>query len=264
MKKTAPKKIRNSTLVILFSGLVLFAIIISIIVRIIILISQSTFDNYHQFILEVKEQSQHVDIIAFNPTVATISVLHINGVKNNNDINMLQIPIEAQFNVGNANAATLPLLLFTMMFHCNNLTCRHVNVIDAIKLYIFSKTIHPNAIDTANISIPPSQRDLTTTIPSFFTDVTLYQEGLSISIVNASGEAGLGTTISNFLTTIGANVISVTSGNEQSNTTMQSTYGNTNYTVQRLQQILHIKSQKMHNTGISDIIITIGKKNPKI
>lgn len=264
MKKNSSKKIKNSTLIVWFFLFVVIVIVISLIVRIIVLISQSKFDNNHQFILEVKEQNKQEEIIAFNPTANTIGLLQIVGVKNIEDIQSLQIPIDAQFVFPDtAHPKTLSSLLFTMIFHCGSLECKKVNAIDALKLYLFTKNTHQNAIKTASLSLPGSQLKLDTLIPSLFIDDTLYHEALSISVINDSGEPGLGNKLGKLLTNIGGNVISISAGDTQRTTTMQSIWSKDKYTIQRMQQVIHINSQKMQKTGISDIIISIGQQHPQ-
>ncbi|HSW97937.1 MAG TPA: LytR C-terminal domain-containing protein [Candidatus Saccharimonadales bacterium] len=264
MKKQASQKIKNSTLVAVFFILVFFAVVISLIVKTILLVTHSTFDNHHQFILEVKQQNSEEQIIAFSPITNGIAILHIKGIKNSQDMQTLQIPTDAQLFLPHNTADILSSMLFKMLFHCEYPTCQHLNSVDVLKLYMFTKHIRPNAIETASITLPVSPKDLKTTIPSLFIDDTLYHEALSISVINASGEVGLGNQVSQLLTNIGGNVLSVTSGDTQEMTTLQSVYGNDNYSIQRLQKILHLQSQKMQKSGISDIIITIGKKHPQL
>lgn len=265
MKKATAKKIKNSTLLALFFLLVFLTILISLVVKIIFLITHSTVDSHHQFILEIKQQANEEQIVAFNRATSSISVLQVKGVKTAQDIQSLQIPIDAQFILPDTmKQETLPSELFTMIFHCRYPSCKNINTVDAIKLYTFANNLRPSAIQTTDLSIPISPADLKTMIPSLFTDDTLYHEALSISVINASGEVGLGNEASQLLSTIGGNVLSVTSADPQETTTMQSTYGKDTYSIQRLQKVLRLQSQKMQKTGISDIIITIGKKHPQL
>lgn len=265
MRKTAPKKIKNSTLMALFFLLVFVAIIISVIVKIVSLITHSTVDNHHQFILEIRQQNHEEQIAAFNRGTNTIVILHVKGVKNPQDIQSLEIPIDAQLQSDHAvNPANISSELFTAIVHCTYPACQNLNSVDALKLYLFAKHLKQHAIQDISLSLPLSQTDLKTTIPSLFIDDTLYHEALSISVINASGEVGLGNKVSQLITNVGGNVVSVTSAEAQDNTTMQSTFGKGNYSLQRLQKILHLQSQQMQRTGISDIIITIGRNHPKL
>ncbi|HSW87992.1 MAG TPA: LytR C-terminal domain-containing protein [Candidatus Saccharimonadales bacterium] len=265
MKKTTSKKLKNSTLMALFFILVFVAIVVSIIVKVVLLITHSTFDNHHQFILEVKQPTNEEQIISFNPGSNEVAILHVKGIKNPQDMQTLQIPIDAKFTLSDQMSVKgLPQMLFTMIFHCEYPTCQNLNSVDALKLYMFAKHIRQNAIQTTDITLPPSQTDLKTTIPALFIDDTFYHEALSISVINASGEVGLGNEVSQLLTNIGGNILSVTSGDTQEATTMQSPFGQDTYSIQRLQKILHIQSQKMQKSGISDIIITIGRKHPQL
>jgi hypothetical protein len=250
---------------VLFSCFVFLAIVVSVIVKIIILARESTFDNHHQFIVEIKEDKQQEKIIAFNPNTNTMAVLDVSGVKNSSDIRALQIPIDAQLTLPEkAHFSNITSLLFSMQFHCQNQGCVHSNSVDLFKLYLFAKSLHGNAIKTDKISLPASQATLSTRIPALFTDTTIYKEAISIAIVNASGQPGLGTLFSDVLTNIGCNVIAVSTGDVQDDSSIQSTEKNPSNTLYRVMQVFHTKSQQMQKPGISDIIITIGKNHPQL
>ena len=126
MKKHYMKHIKNSTLLAWFSFFVLFLICLSLVVKILILISQSTFDSYHQFILEVKEQNRREKIIAFNSATNGIVVLQVATVASDQDIQSLQIPIDAQYRASD-NTNTLSSILFSMLFHCWYPMCNGIN-----------------------------------------------------------------------------------------------------------------------------------------
>jgi hypothetical protein len=166
MKKHAAKRIKNSTLILWFSCFVFLAIIISLIVKVVILISQSTFDNHHQFILEVKEGDNQEAILAFNPGSNTIAMLQVNGVKKKSDIASLQIHIDAQVTLPeNTHPSNISSILSPMLFHCTDQNCQHLNSVDVFKLYLFNKHIRIDTIKANKISLPASQITLTNVIP---------------------------------------------------------------------------------------------------
>lgn len=264
MQRTAHKTIRNGALVAFFFLIVFVAIVISIAVKIFLLINHSTFDGHHQFILELQHANQD-QLVILNPTTNTVSILRVHNMKNEWDIHAVEVPIDAVYQLpDDKQSASLQSIFFGMIFRCHNPVCQGIDTVDAIKMYFFTKHIRPSDIQTADVSLPVSQQDFRATIQSIANDDTLYHEALSVSIINDSGEVGLGNKASQLLTDIGANVVSVTSGEIQQNTTMQSIYGKESYSVQRLEKIFHLQSQKMQKAGISDIIITIGQKHPQL
>lgn len=264
MKKSASKRIKNSTLVVLFFLLVIAAIVISIIVKTTLLIAHSKYDGKHQFSLEITG-GQKYEIVSFNPNLHTVSTLFIKGAKREGDVQSLEVPIDAVYALQeNAPLQSLQAVLFRMIFRCRYPVCKNLNSVDALKLYMFVRQLRPDAVQTATISLPVSQLDFKDAIQPLFTDETIYHEALSISIVNSSGESGLGNKLSQLLTNIGCNIVSVRSGDIQSITTMESSHGNESYTVQQLQKILGIQAEKMQGVGISDIVITVGEKHPRI
>jgi len=176
-------------------------------------------------------------------------------------VQALGVPIDAQMNVSRTGQK-LSALFSSMIFRCGYPTCVDMNAIDALKLYVFSKNMRSDAITTTSLSLPLSQSDMNTTIPSLFIDERLYQEALSVAIVNSSGEAGLGNQLGRVLTNIGANVISISTGEVQPVTAIQTTQGTTSYSIQRFQEVLDIQPQQVHMHSIADVVITIGQKHP--
>jgi len=75
MQKKSSKKIKNTTLIALFFLVVGSAILVSLIIKVCILVAQSRFDNTHQFIAAVQEDSNNEELIAFNPSSQTTSIL---------------------------------------------------------------------------------------------------------------------------------------------------------------------------------------------
>ena len=258
MKKK--KRIKNSILLTFFLLFVLIVISIAVIVHIIILISQSTFDYHHQFILEIQLPKQ-VKIIVFNPDINTINELLVSDPHHSNVISLLDIPIDARIFLQN-NDTSLSSLLFSVSLSCNVYQCDGLNPIDALKLYRFARTVQNDKITHESLTIPINSTYADTIIPSLFTDETIYQEALSISIVNASGETGIGNKLAKMLSNIGGNVISVTStGNTSEITSLISHDIQQKYTIKRLEKILHFQKITMQKPAISDIMIVIGKKH---
>lgn len=242
--------------------MVLFAVILSLAVKAITLVRESSFDFTHQLIVAFEGQ-KGAGIVAFTPANKSISILN---VKNKNDLQALrsQIPIDASVQESsNLDENNLPSELLGLALSCRRPGCNGINSLDAFKLYLYSKKIQSGNFHTAEFSLSLGQSKLMMILPELFTDEGIYREALSISVVNASGEPGLGLSLGQLLSNIGANVISITSGEARTETTMQSSINKSDYTLARLEKVLQIRPRKMQKYGISDIIITIGSRHPR-
>lgn len=262
MQKKRIKRIKNSTLIVFFFLFVILCIIIASIIHVVILISQSTYDNRHQFILGVKERKQE-RILVFNPDTNTLNDLVVKGFSNNDIPSLLDIPIDATVVYPNSTDDSVSSLLLKLFLHCNTYKCQGLNEIDVLKLYFYVQNIQINKIKHAVINIPFSQKYIHTVIPIFFTDSSIYNEALTISITNATGEDGMGNILATLLSNIGGNVISVTSEENKEDMTTLKTTNENSYSIIRFKKILSIKRIVRQIPEISDIMIIIGKNHPE-
>jgi hypothetical protein len=93
----------------------------------------------------------------------------------------------------------------------------------------------------------------------FFTDETIVNENKSIQVINGTGVSGFGSKFSRMLTNSGATVISVTTARKEVSKTTITYFGESSYTVEKIEKILKEKAKLLQKKGISDIIITLGK-----
>jgi len=134
-----------------------------------------------------------------------------------------------------------------------------LNSIDFLRLWLFQKSTKQNQGKTVVFTLPLSQ-SANTALSKMLTDKTLYQEGKTISIVNASTFYGKGSSIAAAFISMGVNVISVTTANSQENTSYISYLGNSTYTLQKLSRITHIPIIYSQNNGrLADITVVIGE-----
>src|SRR5258708_40377226 len=98
-------------------------------------------------------------------------------------------------------------------------------------------------------------------VSQMFIDQTFYQENVSMSVVNATDSSGVGSRLAKFLTNMGGNVVSVTSGDTIQTESSIQYFGKQTYTLKQLQHILHFPLVRMQKPSISDIIVTIGEND---
>ncbi len=265
MKFKKASYLKGNRLLFFFFVGVIILIIIGIITKVVITYMHSSYDGKQQFILAVYGKGREVAVIVASPDNKSLGLLDIKNLKGQSLQKTIVIPVDAE-----AINQDLPLnvsetkLLQRLFWQFGNFHTRGMTVIDALRLYLFSKSLKSDAKTTQIITLPMNQVILNQQVQTVITDHTLYKEGQSIAIVNASGQDGIGTRLAQLLTNIGGNIVSVTTSQEdQATSTIGYTGTNPSYTATRLQKILGLTLVPMQSKGLSDIMITVGSKGVK-
>lgn len=274
MKRKTKKKpeTNNIKIAFIFFILVFFLIIVSLLFKLTILIQNSKFDGKHSFILVLngtKDKANQKQLINFAPDKSSISILDV-GSKENNIGKFLEVPIDGNIRILKNESNSLLRegsnkniegLISTAVFgkdsYNDNLT-----ILDKIRLLIFAKSIQQHNILYKQISDQDnlSEEMMDKISNQFFSDSLITEEKVSIQIINGTGVSGLGNRLSRLISNIGGNVISVSSSDQEFNTS-EISYSTDSYTLQRISKILKFNTSKIKENAISDITIKIGKDN---
>ncbi len=253
------KKSTNSNLRLagIFLIVVLGLIIISIVFKFLLVVKTSKFDGTHSFIVSFSARNNS-RIVAFSPQDNSLSVLNIEdkSVKGN-FARTLEIPIDGSIVSVNSGQEDVPTTVFHSIFsmqkYVNGLT-----ILDAIRLFIFSKTVPKNNISVRDFSENLGDAQKSTVLSLSFTDPAVYQENKSIEIINATDTFGLGTRLATLVTNIGGNVVLVSTADNVMQNSKITYFKDKSYTVKKLSEYLGIPAVESDNRGLADIIITIG------
>ncbi len=235
-------------------GLLVFS---GILLKLFLVLRASAFDSAHQYIVEVDESKARGEIIAFNPDKKSVVTLFITGSTDHGFGKYLGIPTDATIQMNTMQDTSK--LVGTMLFGTKSES--GMTIIDKVRLLIFTNSLKPSDFQHASITLPVDATVTEKELPSLFVDTTIYNDNESVTIVNATGESGIGSKLAHMLTTIGVNVISViTSDSVQDGTTISAQQTNS-YTINRLQRLFN--GQVIHATepGLSDITLILGKKS---
>jgi len=264
MKKTDKKThVKSLKFAFLFCVIVFIVVLVASIVHIAILFFHKQFDNFHRFTLLITKDSSYTEIFSFVPDKKTITILHITSDSRHTNIGKeLEIPIDAR--VIDTQIHESDSVSETMWHIVKNFDAIHpwgFNIIDAIFLLIYSKNVHTDSIERVNIHIPYSfQANTRGDIARLFIDNTLFSEGMTITVVNASGISGQGSRMAKMLENIGCDVIAVTTADSPQMDSTLAFSKKESYTVSKLEKILHFQTAQLPQNALSDIIITIGIK----
>lgn len=248
MRKTRPTaRGRGIKIAAIFLGFIAILISLSLVVKLYILFAKSRFDGAHQFILLARSASVD-EVIAFNPDTKSISVANLKTSTG--------IPLDATVSIVNPSKDPFGLTqqLISGLGNDTSLT-----IVDRIRLFFFAHSLDSSRVNTEsakNINL------LIQSFPSFFIDHTLYQENIAVSVVNATGMAGVGERIAKTLGVIGVNVVSVSTADNITQSTNITYVGESTYTLSRLSHLLGINPTHIASGNpLADITVTIGKSN---
>lgn len=248
------KKPKALQIAVLFFVIVGLLILLSLLVKAVLIVTRSHFDGQHQFVLQVDENKSTSMVVIFAPDTHTISLLTLSGVDAaHSALTTIGLPVDATMHSVIEGGSTSDIVGRVLSSSSDTL-----NILDRIKLFIFSKTVADEDIAAKSIQLPLPE-SLDTTVAQLTTDHTLYKEAMTVAIVNGSGISGLGNATAKLLTHIGANVISVTTADKEQRLSSISYTGEKTYTVSRLGKIFDIVPTVTTKAGIADVIVTIGQ-----
>ncbi|HEV2339319.1 MAG TPA: LytR C-terminal domain-containing protein [Patescibacteria group bacterium] len=257
MKKTKNFVVPKVRQTILFIGLLIFLLVLAgLIIKTLLILNKSSVNPHHQFILQIMNQQQNILVVFSLDTGNMMEVF----LQNSHGLitKQLSIPVDGTVHNIDPNSDITRNLLFH--FHDSNAT---ITIFDALQLFFFSHTISSDNIHKDTIILPASDAVSQQQIAKDFQDTTLYKENKSIAIVNATGISGLGTMLATLLSHIGANVISVTTAQQNKASSVILYNGEQSYTLQRMEHILRFQLQQTNTPSLADITITIGTKEGK-
>lgn len=259
MKNTTKKDQGKSLrLLRLFCIVVGIAILGSLGLRMVNLVRASQFDGSHQFIIAFVYQNS-IDLIQLNPTQKKSSHLRVTGAKDLGDARS-KLPLPADTIVRLSKPLSDPsdaarYFFWTALY--NGGTTTTLSIYDRIRLGIIALQSPLDSSETVNVSDDSAKNEQE--ITQLLVDQDLVNENKSITITNASGFPGLGVRLEKALSVLGGTVIAVNNGDVIQPTSEVRYSGEKSYTVTRLSKLIHVTPLKEESSGLSDIIITIGK-----
>lgn len=243
----------------LFSTVVVLLIAISLAFKVYTVVAKSLFDGTHRF--TIVQKSNPIRIYSFAPDVNQIAVLDIatSDVPFETRMNQIKIPIDVTV-LTHYSDDSVPNHLKFWFFHYNEIQTQ-MTVIDIARLWLFAQSVDQNErvykkIDAAALSEENTFDKIATEL---FWDDAIANEKQNIQVINASGISGVGNDFARILMNMGGTVISVTTGKKDVQKTTIQYFGESSYTVEKIEKILGKKAVESPKQHISDIIITLGK-----
>ncbi|MEK7451039.1 MAG: LytR C-terminal domain-containing protein [Patescibacteria group bacterium] len=246
---------------IFFAVFIILVVLFSLIFKVLKIVEQSRFDNYHRFTISVAN-NQKTAVISFLPSEKKITVIKIIGALQSNSQNslnrFLEVPMDARVEESVLNLdSDVPVLMSSVLTGFRNFKT-NLTIIDAFRLFLFSRTVPKDFIGIKDLPVSLQTLEVDKTISSLFTDSELVRDAKTIEITNATDVPNLGGRLARLITNMGGNVVLITTDNVIGKESAIFYTGKKSYTVDRLFKILGFKDVESQNIGIADVKIVIG------
>lgn len=261
MKKVTQVKNKSLKTFYLYAILVLIVILSSLVIKSIFIFEQSKFDPSHQFTLAIIQGKDIKEVISFHPQTPSLSILSIDDSDIPYEGLAKKYGIETDGYI--KGDTPMPLsedttaFLWTSLLPTTNWQS-NLTVIDKIRLFLLAKNVTTNNKTIEEISLKKQTAETNTLIANALTDQELSAENISIQVINATEISGLGQRLGRALTNMGANVVDVSTAQQQQADSTIAYYSNESYTLSRVEKLLNIIPNRLTRQQIADIVITIG------
>lgn len=249
MKQKKQEK-QNTGIGIIFILLIASVILISIIAKIFDVYAKSSYDGKNNFNIS-HLGSGGWEVVSLSPMQGSINILNV-GTKDKKKFVNLWIPSDlysaSNENVGRENIknALNPIL-----------AAGGANIFDIIKINLFLNSVPSKSINEESIDV--DSQKVYDNISESLSNETFLSDKLTIELVNATGERGIGSNVARFITNLGGNVILVNTGGAVESASRIYTQREGFETVKKIQKLLKIETSDISHPTLSDVKIVIGK-----
>ncbi len=268
-EKKGTKKSRSLRTLVIYGIFVLGLILLSFMIRLFYLIGDSKFDGKHRYNLVIGDlpagrQVHRVSgLMSFEPVTSSLSLLIF---PNNSNLSFSDfnrkfgvIPdgyIKTRYSY--SLERVIPNILQSFLVHSNNILT-NINYYDLLRLYLYAKKVPVSSIIVEEASISDDVRDFNKDASLLLTDNVASAENISVQIVNAAGQSGLGGRLERVILNFGGSVVSVKTALIIEPISKIQYYGQETYTLNKLERYLSIKKERLDKEDIARIVITIGE-----
>lgn len=250
------KNPRNSALpAIIFFALIIGVILFSFVFKAFLIVRESKFERGDRFTVFVTNNRES-KLISFAREDHSVSVIKIKGVVGDSPYRFFEIPIDEVVEDKDLDLKkTVSQITSDIIFKKGG---RNLNLIDLLKMFIFSKTVSPQNTKVEEISPDFDQSSLDKMLRLLFKESRVAKEGSTIEVVNGTQEQGVGERHARLITNISGNVVLVSTG-EKSRKSGVYYKNEKNYTLERLSDVLRFTVKKGKVSKIADITLVIGE-----
>ncbi len=256
MKRSRHISGNSLSIALFFVALTILLIVGGILLKLFLLWKTSSFDGVHQYIIEVHNpQLTKGEFLIFSPDIQSITAITVQGRVDATFARYLALPTDAT--VVDVPSDNITNLLQGMLFIKKDETTP--TELDIIRLLLFADSVNAANFSHQSLMLPIDAKTSEIVLPNLFLDKDLYAENESVTVENATNISGLGNKVAHMLTSIGINVVSVTTANTNENASVLSTMRMHTYTISRMSHLLGLPITASNKQTLSDITLIVGK-----
>ena len=251
-------------MLVIYGLLVFLLVLVSLLFRAFSIIKTSKFDGQHSFTLAVGKEDRAYGLLSFKPETASVSLLtfsngsSIKFIELNKKVGIIpdgyiktRYPLDLH--------GTIPSLLWSFISHDNSII-KNITFYDLLRFYFFASKIPVSNISTQELAVSSDTETFNKEVSLLFTDTSFSQENISIQIVNAAGEPGLGSRLERVIANMGGNVVSIKTAITPEIVSRIQYHDKETYTLRKLHSLLSIRTEALdRRQAVADIVIILGK-----
>ena len=255
MRKSSLHSGSSLAIAAVFIVCIFLLILGGLLLKFFLILRASRFDGVHQYIVAIRQDKSHAEIIAFSPSAQSVEALRITGTANVSDNVYVHVPVDARLTM--PLVSSVPTLVGNMLMNAKDE--QGITVLDKIRLLLFVNSLRPGDIHQTSLTIPADPVATDRLVSGMFLDNSLYADNKTITVVNATGVPGIAADAAKMLTTVGMDVVSVTTADANQNHTTLVVGHVGGYTENRLAHFFGVTPTVGTGSVVSDITLTIGK-----
>jgi hypothetical protein len=258
------KIIKNSSIkVLVIYALAVFAVILlALVVRFFFLVSESKFDGKHRFTLAVVRNEKVLGLMSFEPISSTLALIVISSDKNLSFSKLGSavgvIPDGYVKVKGISDLSDSPKSILQSIFLRWNSSESNITIYDLFQFWYYSNKVSSGSIYNQKITNLSDKDDLDKTIRLLLSDSLILSENISIQVINASEESGLGKRLERVISNFGGNVVSIDTSLKKEKISRIQFYDKESYTSKKLFSLLKFKQNRLKTKTIAEIVIILG------
>lgn len=258
MKKQKESAQSNTKIAVIFFVFLFFIVGISLILKIIVIVRASQFDNSKRFTLSMTN-GRNIEIVSLSPSLKNITVFKLNdNIKPAEAGRLLEIPIDGLIASNSLNLdQKISSLFVNAIFNYNNIKT-NLTIVDLLRITMLARAIPENSINVRVVG-DASELELDKVVGHSVSDDFIEKDNQTIQIINGTGVSGLGGRLARFVTNMGGNVMLVMTEDSPRKKSIITYIDKKTYTLRRLQKVLGYEVVKEPENAMSDVTIIIGE-----
>ena len=253
-KETA---LSNTKIAVIFFVFIIFVIGISLTFKFIAVLRSGQFDNSRSFSIGMSD-GKNAQLVILSRDSKSITIFKLTGIRAEEAGRTLRAPIDSFITSGSLDLnQKIDSLFLTLVTDYQKLKT-NLTIVDLLRVNFFVRSIPQSSISIMVVK-DLDKLTLDKVVNRLIADTFIEKDNQTIQIINGTSISGFGNRLAGLITNMGGNVIIVATENNPVKRSTISYIDKKSYTVRRLQKVLGYDVIERMDSGMADIIITIGE-----